>query len=227
MKKYKLMIKIHKKTGLKYLCITHRENFEVYSGSGVYWKNHLKKYGNDFTTEVLFDTDSLEELKSKGLEISSLYDVVESNEWANLIPESGYHIYSDDRAFHYGWFGWYNTLSESDKIKRNKNISKKVTERLSNITPNVLSEILSNRRKNLSEEAKDRRKRKIQEVYKSGKHNKLFERYSKERTGKGNPASKSIEVNGVLYGSIQEASRKTGIPAHKLYRKKDGRIYDC
>lgn len=83
-------------------------------------------------------------------------------------------------------------------------------------------EILSERnraaRLNTSIESKERRKKKIQEVYKTGKHDALHERYSKERMGAGNPAAKSIEVDGVLYGSVQEASRQTGIPSYKLYK---------
>ena len=50
MKKYKLMIKTHNVTGKKYLCMTTKADPYKYNGSGVYWKNHIKKYGKDITT---------------------------------------------------------------------------------------------------------------------------------------------------------------------------------
>jgi len=88
---YYLMIKSHNKTKLKYLCqhFGIKESCFAYSGSGTYWKRHLKKYGKDISTEILFETNSLEKLKNKGLYYSELYNVVESDEWANLCIETG------------------------------------------------------------------------------------------------------------------------------------------
>lgn len=87
---YKLMVKEHSLTGLKYLCVTKRKNWESYTGSGVYWKQHLKKHGKIFTTVLLFETDNLEHLETECKYYSELYNVAESNEWANQIPELGY-----------------------------------------------------------------------------------------------------------------------------------------
>ena len=58
------MIKTHNKTGLKYLCkCTNRDPYK-YKGSGVYWKRHLKEHGRDITTEVIFQTEDLDEFNS-------------------------------------------------------------------------------------------------------------------------------------------------------------------
>ena len=181
---YKLMIKTHNKTGLKYLCITKKDDYELYKGSGVYWKNHLKIYGDDIITELLLKTDDLFELTEIALEYSSKWDIVESSEWANLIPESGYHVLNPEKHRN-GWFGWYNSLSEEEKTLRNKNISKKVKERLSSI--NNLPRLISERRKQLSPEKKEERKIKIQEIYKTGKHDHLLKKLSEERKGEPNP----------------------------------------
>ena len=54
MAKYKLMIKTHNVTGLKYLCITKKENWPEYLGSGKYWRNHLISHGPDIRTELLY-----------------------------------------------------------------------------------------------------------------------------------------------------------------------------
>lgn len=82
-----LYVKTHNETGLKYLGKTVQDPFR-YKGSGKRWTNHIRKHGYDVTTEILFETDSKEELKQVGLYYSELYNIVDSNEWANIIPEA-------------------------------------------------------------------------------------------------------------------------------------------
>lgn len=86
-----LIIKQHNRTGLKYLHKTTRLHIiESYSGSGKHWKNHLKKYGNDWTNVWIseqFDNPVL--LEEFALFLSEFLDVVNSKEWANLILENG------------------------------------------------------------------------------------------------------------------------------------------
>lgn len=84
-----LCIKTHRKTGLKYLCKTIRTDYDRYSGSGKYWKNHLRVHGKDFDTELLRECSSEQELKEWGIYYSNLWNIVESDEWANLKPEEG------------------------------------------------------------------------------------------------------------------------------------------
>lgn len=83
-----LYLKTHNKTGLKYLGKTEQDPF-AYSGSGYLWKKHLAKHGNDVSTEILLETDDREKIKEMGLYYSSLWNVVESKDFANIIPESG------------------------------------------------------------------------------------------------------------------------------------------
>ena len=84
-----LYVKTHNKTGLKYLGKTKSKNPHRYQGSGVYWKNHLKVHGNDYITEILKECDSNEEIEKWGIYYSDLWNIVKSNEWANLKPETG------------------------------------------------------------------------------------------------------------------------------------------
>lgn len=86
---YRLMIKTHNKTGLKYLCQSSRIDYINYTGSGSYWKKHLSKHGPDFSTEVLFETTNKDEIKQQGIYYSNKFNVVSSDEWANLVPEQG------------------------------------------------------------------------------------------------------------------------------------------
>lgn len=90
---YTLYIKTHNVTQLKYLGFTTKDPF-TYKGSGTYWKRHIKKYGYDVTTEVLFQTTNKQEIGEKGQYYSIIWDIVNAvNEngikiWANLAPET-------------------------------------------------------------------------------------------------------------------------------------------
>jgi hypothetical protein len=88
--KYYLYIK-ESPLGLKYLGKTTKDPY-VYMGSGKIWKRHLKKHNltqDDIKTEVVLETKDLTELITKGIELSRLYNIVESKDWANLREESG------------------------------------------------------------------------------------------------------------------------------------------
>jgi hypothetical protein len=88
--KYYLYIK-ESPLGLKYLGKTTKDPY-TYMGSGKIWKRHLKKHGftqNDIKTDVVFETRDPTELIAKGIELSRLYNIVESKDWANLREESG------------------------------------------------------------------------------------------------------------------------------------------
>lgn len=83
-----LYVKTHKKTGLKYLGKTEQDPYR-YGGSGSYWVKHLKKHGSDVHTDILLATESSEELRETGLFFSKIWNIVESEDWANLVPEEG------------------------------------------------------------------------------------------------------------------------------------------
>lgn len=80
--------KTHNKTGLQYLGKTTQDPF-TYKGSGIVWKQHLKKHGLDITTEILKECETREEVALWGEYYSQLWNVVESKEWANLTEERG------------------------------------------------------------------------------------------------------------------------------------------
>lgn len=83
-----LYLKTHNKTGLKYLGKTVCDPY-TYSGSGSRWKNHLKKHGNDITTEILLETEDPKEISKWGLYYSKLWNIVDDQSFANMRPESG------------------------------------------------------------------------------------------------------------------------------------------
>lgn len=83
-----LYVKTHNITGLKYLGKTTQDPY-TYKGSGKRWLNHLKKHGNDVTTEIVGQFTTIEELQQISIPLSEKFNIVDSNQWANLRPESG------------------------------------------------------------------------------------------------------------------------------------------
>jgi hypothetical protein len=84
-----LYIKQHPKTGLKYFGKTTRKDPSSYEGSGTHWQRHLNIHGrehNTIWTELFTDEESLIEF---ALFFSEFHDIVNSKEWANLMPENG------------------------------------------------------------------------------------------------------------------------------------------
>jgi hypothetical protein len=81
--------KTHRITGLMYLGKTTSTDPHLYSGSGKYWKAHLNKHGYEYDTEILKECSTNEEVKHWGEYYSTLWDIVESSDWANLKIESG------------------------------------------------------------------------------------------------------------------------------------------
>lgn len=92
MKKVYLLLKTHKQTGKKYLCRHVSADINTcykYKGSGVYWRRHLQKYGNDVNTEIIAECSTIEEAKVVGRYYSELWDIVKNPEFANLVLEDG------------------------------------------------------------------------------------------------------------------------------------------
>lgn len=89
-----LYIKRHKLTGLKYFgkfIQSKRYNkVESYPGSGKYWSSHYKLHGKEYIETIwsMYFTN-IEELTEFALAFSELFDIVESDDWANLKPENG------------------------------------------------------------------------------------------------------------------------------------------
>lgn len=87
----RLYVKRHSVTGLRYFGKSIRKDIEKYKGSGTRWYNHIKKHGKEHVvTEWVSDWFyDKEELVSFALSFSEIFDVVDSDEWANLIAENG------------------------------------------------------------------------------------------------------------------------------------------
>ena len=84
-----LYVKQHIITGLKYFGKTLNNPFK-YPGSGTYWKNHCKKHGKKYIKTIeIWGFDDQKLCTQFALKFSKQNNIVESEEWANLIPEDG------------------------------------------------------------------------------------------------------------------------------------------
>jgi hypothetical protein len=87
-----LLLKVHNKTGLKYLCkrITKYEaTCYTYKGSGKRWKNHVAFHGYDVSTTILGKFSNSQDFNKAANFYNKLWNVGNSKDFANLIPEQG------------------------------------------------------------------------------------------------------------------------------------------
>ena len=78
--------------GLFYLGKTEKENHNKYSGSGTRWLNHLRAHkikSKDIKTWILHQTKDPHDLKIMGIYYSKLFNVIQNDNWANLMNEEG------------------------------------------------------------------------------------------------------------------------------------------
>lgn len=115
-----LYIKQHEVTGLKYFGKTTKKDPTKYLGSGVYWKKHIKKHGQNIKTlwyQLFTDKEELIEYAKK---FSKDNMIVESDDWANLKEEDGLDGGSDGRNM-LGKKHSEKTINRMKKPKGNKN----------------------------------------------------------------------------------------------------------
>ena len=85
-----LLVMQHNITGLKYFCKTSLL-YRIYSykGSGTRWTNHLKVHGKDITVGIMGVYTDKQRCRDAALKFSADNNIVESDEWANLVEETG------------------------------------------------------------------------------------------------------------------------------------------
>ncbi len=188
-----LLIKEHLNTGLKYLCKHVASSFsecETYKGSGTYWKRHLKQHGNNVKTICLFVTENENEFRKVAKKYSICFDVVNSNDWANLCNEEG----------------------QGGNTVVNKQIHGEKTK-LALHKPEVREKHLKHLKKHIKviqPLASKASKEKLTGVSKTEDHkqNMRGKRPHVNQTGSKNNFAKTIETPFGIFGSIREASQQ-------------------
>jgi hypothetical protein len=122
--------------GLKYIGKTIRNPYE-YMGSGIVWKNHIKKYklkASDIKTTILFESEDELLFREQAIKYSKIYDIVKSNEFANLTEEQGQGGITFTKETHPD----HPAYTFSDRLKNywsNPDNKKSVSERMVNNNP--------------------------------------------------------------------------------------------
>lgn len=146
-----------------------------YIGSGVHWKNHLKKYGKSVTTIFFEKFDSLDDAKEFAEFFSEEFDIVNSSKWANLIIETAEHT-----SYLKG-----HKMSKESLLKMSKAQSGKNNPNFGKITPEETK--LKIKESNLglkrSEETKQKISDNVKKQYKQGKVSPLK---GLDKSGKNN-----------------------------------------
>jgi hypothetical protein len=83
-----LYLKQHNKTGLKYFGKTTKNPYK-YNGSGLHWLRHLKVHGCDISTLNVWKFERQNVCTRFALWYSKKFNIVESEEYANLVEEAG------------------------------------------------------------------------------------------------------------------------------------------
>ena len=118
--------KTHKVTGLMYICKTEQDPFK-YEGSGTEWRQHLRKYGKDVHTEILFQSENRNEVQLFCSDFSDKAgDYWKKDEYANMIMESGGYDNTGEANPNYkhgravGWKSNKEVQKENDRIRNAK-----------------------------------------------------------------------------------------------------------
>lgn len=106
---------IKKLAGIYYFCKSTRHDIFKYTGSGIKWKNLIKKYGRK-NIETLWVSDwyySAQEIHDVAIHFSEENDIVNSDKWANQVPEWGLDFHTR------------KGMKDSEETKLRKSIAKK------------------------------------------------------------------------------------------------------
>lgn len=206
-----LYVKTHNITGLKYLGKTTQDPYK-YKGSGTYWLRHLLKHGNNVTTEILLMTEDKRLLKETGIYYSNLWNIVESKEWANIVPEQGDGGDTSKSPNHIS-----SMKKKVPKISGSNNYF--YGQSHSEETKQKISQSRKGKGKGLKHSEEWILKRK-QSGNKNGMYGKdpwnkgkiLGPQSAETRRKKGKP----LIYNGVEYNSLNEAEKLTGVSSYKI-----------
>ena len=111
-----LLVMEHNVTGKKYFCKTNRiKRVHTYKGSGLHWKRHLKKHGNDITVGVVGFYVDEDRCVDRALSFSAENNIVESDAWLNYIVEDGLTGWASGKNnYAYGNFNQYKGKKRPD-----------------------------------------------------------------------------------------------------------------
>ena len=173
-----LLVMSHNVTGLKYFCKTSLlDRVQRYKGSGTRWINHLNVHGKDISVGIMgFYTDE-QRCNYAALEFSKVNNIAISDEWANIVEETGLMSGVSMAGENNPFYGKTHTPEAIEKIKisaignshnkgayRSPENCAKISASLKGRKNPIVAQALTGRK--LSQETKDK-------ISKAGKGRKL------------------------------------------------------
>ena len=138
-----LYIKRHKETGLLYFGKTCKKDPYTYNGSGIFWKKHIKKHGENIETLWVSEFNENDNVEEFAELFSEVNDIVNSSQWANLIIENGKD-------------GWISGVKRSIETREKMSNSAKNRSPMAQETRDKLSKAHKGHNRKHSEETKKR-----------------------------------------------------------------------
>lgn len=202
-----LYIKQHSVTGLKYFGRTESDNPFKYPGSGIRWTRHYKKHGKrHIKTLEIWGFDNQELCTEFALKFSADNDIVQSKDWANLIPENGLRI--------------------SANLKTQKEVNQSISDTLKR---KYKSGEISASNRNKGKSISDETKAKISQTW---KRKTSDPNYIHHTTGiapwnKGLTGSVPWNKGLTLPPQTEDSNRKRSTTLKELYKTKPGNRKNC
>lgn len=189
---YYLYLKTHRETGLKYLGQTKRDPHK-YKGSGKYWKQHVKKHGDNIDTLILQECSNMNVLKEAGMLYSRLWDVENNPEFANLKPENGDGggLPSGEKHPNWGKVASKETRKKMSDAHKGRKYSPEFGQQISE----------------------------RQQGANNPFYGKTHTKEARENIRKNHAKSKPVVVDGVWYSSMLQAAKSNGV-AHSTAKKR-------
>lgn len=188
------------------------KGWRTYLGSGSAFSRAVKKYGKaNFVKEIVEICFSSEELNEAECKYSVFFNVVENNDFYNLVlgggTSAGWHpseetkekISKANKGEKSAWYGKRHTQEEKEKIgnaHRGKVLSDETRKKLA--------------QKRRGTKATEEAKRNMSKAQK-GENNGMWGRSQTERAKTAQSKAVVCLETGAKYYSVREAERKTGI----------------
>lgn len=219
--------------GIKYFGKTSKENIEYYSGSGKIWKDRIKKYGKEniktlWVSDWFYDPYLIQEF---ALLLSKNNQIVESDSWANYIPENGLdglvlgHKWTEEQRMAKslstrGENNPFYNKTHSVKTREKMSIDRTGIPKSDKFRENMLGRTQteeSNKKRSISLLGKTKG---IKKGPQSEEH-----RAKNSAANKGHRAynGKPTTINDITYESIQKAANAHNLTKYKLLTMINGR----
>jgi hypothetical protein len=226
-----LYIKQHSITGKLYFGKTI-QNPEKYYGSGVHWLRHIEKHGKEYVITLWYclflDKSSIQDFS---INFSEQQNIIESNDWLNLIIENGLDGCPVGTKFtkeHCDNISKSKIGKENEKISgenhymygKHLSLDRKIRQSIAVSGPNnpMFGKEGAMKGKHHSEEAKRKSSLSNTGQSRTSITKKNISESAKKTYDNGRVANcaKSVVVNGITYDSLKEAEEITGISKYKL-----------